>query len=73
MHAAGMASTGNVWSELAAGTLPRGREHPARPHAETLLRQAAVDVVVEFADGHVTRLNNVAANQTVRVLESAGG
>jgi hypothetical protein len=29
-----------------------------------------VDVVVQFADGHVTRMNNVAANQTIRVLES---
>jgi hypothetical protein len=31
-----------------------------------------VDVVVKFASGHVTRINNVAANQTIRVLESAG-
>jgi Glucose / Sorbosone dehydrogenase/ASPIC and UnbV/FG-GAP-like repeat/Immunoglobulin I-set domain len=29
-----------------------------------------VDVVVQFADGHVTRLNNVAANQTIEVVES---
>jgi hypothetical protein len=34
--------------------------------------RGAVDVVVEFASGRVTRINNVAANQTVRVLESAG-
>src|SRR5262249_24095683 len=34
--------------------------------------RATVDVVVEFPDGHVTRLNNVAANQTVRVVESGG-
>jgi hypothetical protein len=34
--------------------------------------RSAVDVVVEFASGRVTRLNNVAANQTIRVLESAG-
>jgi hypothetical protein len=34
--------------------------------------RANVDVVVEFASGRVTRINNVAANQTVRVLESAG-
>src|SRR5262249_10369331 len=33
--------------------------------------RANVDVVVEFASGHVTRINNVSANQTVRVLESA--
>jgi hypothetical protein len=33
-----------------------------------------VDVVVQFANaGHVTRMNNVAANQTIRVLESASG
>jgi len=25
---------------------------------------------VEFADGHVTRIDNVAANQTVLVLDS---
>jgi hypothetical protein len=31
-----------------------------------------VDVVVRFASGRVTRINNVAANQTIRVLESAG-
>src|SRR4051794_4724270 len=35
--------------------------------------RSAVDVVVDFADGRVTRMSNVAANQTVRVLESAGG
>jgi hypothetical protein len=35
--------------------------------------RATVDVVVEFAGpGRVTRVNNVAANQMVRVLESAG-
>src|SRR5262249_6433071 len=35
--------------------------------------RAAVDVVVEFpGSGRVTRINNVTANQTVRVLESAG-
>jgi hypothetical protein len=35
--------------------------------------RGAVDVVVEFpGSGRVTRVNNVAANQTVRVLESAG-
>jgi hypothetical protein len=34
--------------------------------------RAAVDVVVQFASGRVTRLNNVSANQTVQVLESAG-
>jgi hypothetical protein len=33
--------------------------------------RTAVDVVVEFPDGHVTRINNVAANQTIQVLESA--
>src|SRR5262249_7529586 len=33
---------------------------------------ATVDVVVAFPSGRVTRLNNVAANQTIRVLESAG-
>jgi glucose/arabinose dehydrogenase len=33
-----------------------------------------VDVSVEFyGSGHVTRLNNVAADQTIRVLESNGG
>jgi hypothetical protein len=31
-----------------------------------------VDVVVRFASGRVTRVNNVNANQTIRVLESAG-
>ena len=31
-----------------------------------------VDVVVRFPSGRVTRINNVAANQTIRVLESAG-
>ena len=31
-----------------------------------------VDVVVQFASGRVTRLNNVSANQTIDVLESAG-
>jgi hypothetical protein len=32
-----------------------------------------VDVVVEFyGSGRVTRMNNVAANQTIQVLESAG-
>jgi hypothetical protein len=34
--------------------------------------RGAVDVVVEFASGRVTRINNVTANQTLRVLESAG-
>ena len=34
--------------------------------------RASVDVVVQFASGRVTRVNNVAANQTIRVLESAG-
>ncbi len=34
--------------------------------------RANVDVVVEFPSGHVTRINNVAANQTVRVLEGGG-
>ena len=35
--------------------------------------RATVDVVVEFpGSGRVTRINNVAANQTIRVLESAG-
>jgi hypothetical protein len=35
--------------------------------------RAAVDVVVQFAGSNqVTRINNVAANQTIRVLESAG-
>jgi hypothetical protein len=33
--------------------------------------RTTVDVVVRFASGRVTRLDNVAANQTVRVLESA--
>jgi ASPIC/UnbV protein/VCBS repeat protein len=33
--------------------------------------RATVDVVVEFAgSGNVTRINNVAANQTIRVIES---
>lgn len=32
--------------------------------------RAKVDIVVEFASGRVARLNNVDANQTVRVLES---
>src|SRR5262249_54610331 len=32
--------------------------------------RGAVDVVVQFADGHVTRINNVAANQTLQVFES---
>jgi hypothetical protein len=31
-----------------------------------------VDVVVVFASGQVTRVNNVAANQTIRVLEGPG-
>jgi len=31
-----------------------------------------VDVVVTFPSGRVTRINNVTANQTIRVLESAG-
>ena len=30
-----------------------------------------VDVVVQFPSGRVTRMNNVAANQTIQVLESA--
>jgi hypothetical protein len=34
--------------------------------------RANVDVVVEFPSGHLTRVNNVAANQTIRVLESPG-
>jgi hypothetical protein len=34
--------------------------------------RANVDVVVVFPSGRVTRLNNVSANQTIRVLESAG-
>ena len=35
--------------------------------------RATVDVSVEFyGSGRVTRINNVVANQTVRVLESAG-
>jgi hypothetical protein len=34
--------------------------------------RTAVDVVVEFASGRVTRVNNVAANQTIQVMESAG-
>ena len=32
--------------------------------------RAVVDVVVQFPDGHVKRMNNVAANQTLRVLDS---
>jgi glucose/arabinose dehydrogenase/ribosomal protein L35AE/L33A len=44
-------------------------------HSETerhfgLGNRATVDVVVEFPSGHTTRTNNVAANQTIRVLES---
>jgi hypothetical protein len=36
--------------------------------------RAVVDVVVEFyGSGRVTRINNVAANRTIRVLVSAGG
>ena len=35
--------------------------------------RATVDVVVEFAGGHTTRTNNVAANQTIRIVESAEG
>ena len=31
-----------------------------------------VDVVVEFPDGHVTQMSNVAANQTIRVLDGVG-
>jgi hypothetical protein len=31
--------------------------------------RTTVDVVVQFADGHLTRVNNVAANQTIRVLD----
>ena len=35
--------------------------------------RAVVDVAVEFyGNGQVTRINNVAANQTIRVLESTG-
>jgi hypothetical protein len=34
--------------------------------------RAAVDVVVVFPDGRVTRISNVAANQSIRVLESDG-
>jgi hypothetical protein len=34
--------------------------------------RTTVDVVVRFADGRVTRLNNVPANQTISVPESAG-
>ena len=33
--------------------------------------RTTVDVVVEFPSGHVTRINNVAANQTISVLEAA--
>src|SRR5262249_9274919 len=33
--------------------------------------RTAVDVVVQFADGHVKRLNNVSADQTISVLDSA--
>src|SRR5262249_54051906 len=33
--------------------------------------RATVDVVVEFGSGQVTRLNNVTANQTIRVVEGA--
>ena len=32
--------------------------------------RTSVDVVVRFSSGRVTRINNVAADQTVRVLES---
>ena len=32
--------------------------------------RANVDVVVAFASGHTTRINNVAANQTLSVLEN---
>jgi glucose/arabinose dehydrogenase len=47
-------------------------------HGETerhfgLGTRSSVDVVVTFPSGQVTRLNSVAANQTVRLLESAGG
>jgi Calx-beta domain/FG-GAP-like repeat/Bacterial Ig-like domain (group 2)/ASPIC and UnbV len=34
--------------------------------------RAKVDVVVQFASGRVTRVNDVAANQTLHVFESAG-
>jgi hypothetical protein len=45
-------------------------------HSETerhfgLGNRATVDVVVEFPSGHVTRQNNVSANQTVRILETS--
>jgi hypothetical protein len=33
--------------------------------------RSAVDVEVEFPDGTVRRVNNVTANQTVRILQSA--
>jgi hypothetical protein len=33
--------------------------------------RSTVDVVVEFPSGHVTRINSVAANRTINVLESA--
>jgi glucose/arabinose dehydrogenase len=45
-------------------------------HSETerhfgLGNRATVDVVVEFPSGHVTRQNNVTANQTVRIVETS--
>ncbi len=45
-------------------------------HSETerhfgLGNRATVDVVVEFASGRTTRTNNVAANSTIRVLETS--
>jgi hypothetical protein len=35
--------------------------------------RANVDVIVQFASGLVTRVSNVAANQTIRVLENGDG
>src|SRR5262249_10994920 len=34
--------------------------------------RTAVDIVVRFPSGRVTRMNNVSANQTIQLLESAG-
>ncbi len=35
--------------------------------------QTSADVAVRFASGRAVRINNAAADQTIDVLESAGG
>jgi hypothetical protein len=46
-----------------------GRAQPERHFG--LGSRSTVDVVVEFPSGHVSRMNNVAANQTINIVEAA--